>query len=487
MLSILISKELRFILTSPKFTAMFLVASVLILLSVFIGIQEYTSSVRQFESATQLADQEIREARNWMSVSNRVYRRPDPMQVFASGVEYDVGRTSGVSTWSPIKLVSSAYSNDPIFALFRNVDLVFIMSVILTLFAILFSYDAVNGERESGTLALVFSNAVPRAQYLIAKLVGSWVGLVVPLLIPILLSFVMVIVFGVPMTAGHWLRLAGLVGMSLLLFTFFLVLGLLVSSWTRRSDMSFLVSLTVWIMLVLILPRAAVMIAGQIVPVPSVAEIESRMDSYSKDRWEASMTEMSQRWRGRQEEMEGMSKAEQDQYRQDHEWDWAEEDDIARKAVQRDIEEQARMTREEQRNRKLEQERIAFLLSRFSPVSAFHLAGIDLAGTDVGVKERYEDALNQYRTTFIDYRDRKQKESGASGGIRISIDSETGVKIDTGREIELDVSDMPRFDHPVRSIGSVASSVVVDGGLIAVMTILCFAGAFVGFVRYDVR
>ena len=97
MLSILITKELRFILTSPKFTAMFVVASVLILLSVSIGIQEYHASMRQYESATQLSDQTLREARNWASITGRVYRRPDPMQVFASGVEYDVGRTSGIS------------------------------------------------------------------------------------------------------------------------------------------------------------------------------------------------------------------------------------------------------------------------------------------------------------------------------------------------------------------------------------------------------
>jgi len=487
MLPTLISKELRFILTSPKFTAMFVVASVLILLSVSIGIQEYHASVRQYESATQLADQELREARNWMSVSNRVYRRPDPMQVFASGVEYDVGRTSAISSWVAAKLVSSAYGNDPIFALFRSVDLVFIVSVILTLFAILFSYDAVNGERESGTLALVFSNSVPRAQYLIAKLVGSWVGLVVPLLLPLLLSFVLVMLFGVPMTAEHWWRLALMLGMALLLFTFFLVLGVLVSSWTRRSDVSFLVSLTAWITLVLILPRSAVMIAGQIVPVPSVAEIESKQDSYRKDRWETSMKDMSDRWREREKDMEGMTKEQREKYRSDHEWDWAEVDDAARKDVQKDIEENGRKLREEQENLKREQERVAFLLSRFSPVSAFHLAALDLAGTDVGLKSRYEDAIGQFRTVFNDYREKKRKESGASGGIRISVDSETGIKIDTGREIQLDVSDAPRFEHPVRTPADMLSAVVVDAGLILLATILCFAGAFVGFVRYDVR
>ncbi len=158
----LFEKELKAILLSPKFVATFGVCSLLILLSVFIGIQEHRAAVDQYETAIQLADQEIREATSWWGVNNRVYRRPNPMQIFASGVNNDIGRLSNISTWTEVKLRQSAYSDNSLFALFRFIDFTFIVQVVLSLFAILFTYDAINGERESGTLKLAFSNAVPR-------------------------------------------------------------------------------------------------------------------------------------------------------------------------------------------------------------------------------------------------------------------------------------------------------------------------------------
>jgi hypothetical protein len=103
------------------------------------------------------------------------------------------------------------------------------------------------------------------------------------------------------------------------------------------------------------------------------------------------------------------------------------------------------------------------------------------------VKARYEDGMNEYRGTFNAYRDRKQKESGSSGGIRISFDTNSGIKIDTGREMALDLSDMPQFTHPRPSWSEVVSAAVVDFGLLGMVTLLAFAGAFVAFLRYDVR
>ena len=84
------------------------------------------------------------------------------MQIFASGVNNDIGRLSNISTWTEVKLRQSTYSDDSLFALFRFIDFTFIVQVVLSLFAILFTYDTINGERESGTLKLAFSNAVPR-------------------------------------------------------------------------------------------------------------------------------------------------------------------------------------------------------------------------------------------------------------------------------------------------------------------------------------
>ena len=177
MLSTLITHELKNIFFSPKFPITFAVVSILLLLSVIVGINQYNNATRQYETTTQLVQQEMREARGWMALNNKILRKPDPMQIFVSGVNNDIGRMSGVNTMNGIKLMHSTYSDDPIYAVFRFVDFAFIVTVVFSLLAILFTYDAINGEAERGTLQLTFANAIPRVQYIIAKFIGSWLGL----------------------------------------------------------------------------------------------------------------------------------------------------------------------------------------------------------------------------------------------------------------------------------------------------------------------
>ncbi len=488
MLSTLVIKELKAILLSPKFAATFAVASVLILLSVFIGIREYRAAVQGYEAALQLTDQNLRTQASWMGLSTGVYRKPDPMQVFVTGVMNDIGRMSPVSQFETVKLRHSAYSDDPLFALFRSIDFGFIVTVVLSLFAILFTYDAINGEREGGTLQLTFANPVPRAHYILAKLIGSWAGLAIPLVIPVLLGVLLVLLYDVPLTGEHWLRLSLLMGMSLLYFTFFVIFGILVSSLTRRSVVSFLVSLVVWVTMVLIVPRMGVMAAGQMMPVPTVAEVEAQRDAFSKDEWEKHMQQMQASWREREEKMHGLTESERETYRDDHMAAWMDEDDAKRKQVQKDVDAFSVRLNEELRNKKESQEALAMTLSRISPASTYQLAAMKLAGTEIALKARYEDAMRDYRTRFNQYVDKKQKETGGAGGFRITFDSQHGVKFSAPRESgSLDLTDLPVFAPAEGSLRGIAGSLVVDAGVLALASLLAFAGAFAAFLRYDVR
>lgn len=488
MLTILILKELKSILASPKFAATFGVCALLILLSVFVGIQEYRAAVRQYDAALQLTDQTLRTQASWMGLATSAYRKPDPAQILITGVNNDIGRLSGINQFNPVKLTHSAYADDPIFALFRSIDFSFIVTVVLSLFAILFTYDAINGEREGGTLQLTFANPVPRATYILAKLAGSWLGLVIPLLVPILLGMLIILIEGIPFTADHWARTGLFIGISLLFFTFFIALGVLVSCLTRRSAVSFLIALVAWVTIVLIIPRLGVMAAGQLKPVPSVAEVEAQRDAFSKDRWESHMQEMQGRWREREEATKGLSKDERESYRDDKLGTWMEEDDAKRKQIQQDIEEFSARLSEDIRNRRADQERLAFALTRISPASAYQLAAMSLAGTDITLKARYEDAMRDYRSRFTQYVEKKQKESGTQGGFRITVDSDKGFSFSAPRDRgTLDLSDLPAFGAPVRGFDAAAAPVVVDAGLLTLASLLAFAGAFIAFLRYDVR
>ncbi len=479
MFALLIQKELKSILLSPKFAVTFGICTFLLLLSVFIGISEYNSSVRSYESARALADQQLRETTSFRQVQTKAFRAPDPMQIFVSGLTYDIGRWAGITQDNAPRLRNSAYSEDPIFAVFRFVDLAFIVTVVLSLLAVLFTYDAICGERESGTLLLVFSNAIPRAQYLLAKGIGAWLGLVTPIFLALLLSILMVLVAGVPMTVDHWIRTGLLMLVSLLFFTVFIVIGLLISAMTRRSSVSFLISLVVWAFFVLIIPRAGVLAAGQIVSVPTVAEIEGIRDTYAKDQWTGFHTALDSLFRATRSSLEDTLSDEQM-------WSQLATQDSIRQAVENRINDYELKLYADLTQRRAVQERLAFTLSRVSPASAYQLAAMSLAGTDLDLKKRYEEAMTTYRTQFTDYANSKTED--VPSGIRISFDSEKGMSFESPRDqASLDLTDMPAFVPPTQQLGATMSGIVVDSGLLIFFSLLAFAGAFVAFLRYDVR
>ena len=105
-----------------------------------------------------------------------------------NGISNDIGRTIEMSGRGELVPYDSPCKRDLIFAVFRFLDLEFIFQVVLSLFAILFAYDAINGEKERGTLRLTFANPIPRDTYIVGKVLGAVTALVAPLLLPILIG-----------------------------------------------------------------------------------------------------------------------------------------------------------------------------------------------------------------------------------------------------------------------------------------------------------
>ncbi len=405
------------------------------------------------------------------------------MQIFVTGVHNDIGRLAPIDSRREARLRQSVYSDDSILAVFRTFDLSFIVQVVLSLFAILFTYDAVNGERQAGTLKLIFSNAVPRARFILAKIVGIWLGLAVPLLLPALLGLLVVVLLGVPLTADHWGRLAVFGLASALYFTFFIALGLGVSALTRRPASSFLVLLVAWVLLVLVVPRLGLMAAVQKVQVPSVAEMESRKAGFEQRAWEEHERAIRGTWSERQAQLAGLSEAEQQALEDERMWQWLEEDDTARKAVEVEIAAHAERLGEEMRNLKLAQERLALELSRASPASAYRLAAMSLAGTGVELKARYEEAARGYRARFTEW----VASQGGGDNVMVHRRRGGGAGNERGVQAPVDLTEMPRFEAPRWGFRQAIAPTPPDLGLLALGSLLCFAGGFVGFLRYDVR
>ena len=66
---------------------------------------------------------------------------------------------------------------------YTNVDWNTIVSIVLSLIAILFTFDAISSDRERGTLRLTLSNSVSRGTVLVSKFLAALLTISIPFLI----------------------------------------------------------------------------------------------------------------------------------------------------------------------------------------------------------------------------------------------------------------------------------------------------------------
>ena len=161
----------------------------------------------------------------------------------------------------------------------------FTFQVVLSLLAILFAYDAVCGERERGTLRLTFASPVPRGVYILGKITGSLLALTVPLLIPLAAGAMLLPLMGVPLSGAEWVRLALVVAAGMLYIGAILGLSVLVLSLTRSSATAFVLLLSLWVVGVLIVPRASVLLSARSVEVPSTDHALSQRARLWRQLW----------------------------------------------------------------------------------------------------------------------------------------------------------------------------------------------------------
>jgi len=226
MLKLIIEKEIRDIIKSSKFVYMFAICAVLIILTFYVGGKNYRINRSQYEAAVEENKRTIESQVAQSSIAPNIFLPPQPVMSLVSGISNDIGRDIQIATIGDLSATESKYNEDPIYAVFRFLDLDFLFQMILALFAILCTYNAINGEKEGGTLALTFSNSVPRHKYILGKIIGSFCSVTVALLIPILIGCLLLPILGVPMAGGDWLKLFMILFTGFLYFSVFLILSI---------------------------------------------------------------------------------------------------------------------------------------------------------------------------------------------------------------------------------------------------------------------
>ena len=144
--------------------------------------------------------------------------------------------------------------------------------------AITLAYDAISGERESGTLRLVMSYPIPKATFLFAKYIATMVSLLVPLAVGMALNLLIVNLSPlIELTAADWAKILAIVAVSFIYISVFVMLSFLISSLVQTSSTSLAILLLMWVVLVLIIPQTGVLFARQLYKLPDQKALATRM------------------------------------------------------------------------------------------------------------------------------------------------------------------------------------------------------------------
>ena len=472
MIRLLIEKELKEVINSTKFAITFGVCSLLIMLSFYVGAKNYQLWSRQYEAARSETLTQLQGLTDWFNVQQHtILLPPQPLAALVSGISNDIGRTFEVHGRGQLNADDSRFNEDPIFAVFRFLDLDFIFQIVLSLFAMLFAYDSVAGERERGTLKLTFAHPVPKDTYILGKLFGSFLGLGLPLLIPVLAGCLLLPAFGVPMKADEWTRLAIIIAAGFLYFGVFLTISIFISTLTRHSSSAFLLLLIVWILSVIIIPRTAVLIAGRAVEVPSVDEMASQKNRYSSQLWAEDRKKLAAFDSNPantepQKVMEEFNKLMQN---------------IADERDKKMQEFTARLD-EQRDNQQRVQQQLALSIARISPTAAFSLAASSIAGTSLTLEHHYRDEALEYQKAFAGFL--MAKNGMVAGGRMVMMRNVVG---SDKKPEPINPHDLPEFTYKPMKLPDVLGAGMVGLGLLGIFNLIFFLGSYVAFLRYDVR
>ena len=147
---------------------------------------------------------------------------------------------------------------------FTTLDWAFIVGYVLSFVAILFTFDAISGELERGTLRLTLANPIPRHTVLIGKFFGVFISINIPFAIAVLMNLFLISTSdAVQLNAEAWGRLGILYGIVVLYTCLFIALGLLISAAVRESGVSLVVLLLIWVSFVVFMPSTMASIGSR--------------------------------------------------------------------------------------------------------------------------------------------------------------------------------------------------------------------------------
>lgn len=188
----IVRKELLANILTYKFLTGFVLCVLLVFSSTYLLTKSYEERLRNYNDAVRKHQAKLRSAMVYSEIRPTLNKPPEALSIFCEGFDRKLGNTVDISLGKVPREAKGHERRDNVFLVSSSFDFVSIVAVILSLFALLASYDAISGENQNGTLRLMMSNAISRDTVLIGKYLGGMFSLIPSLTISFILALLVI-------------------------------------------------------------------------------------------------------------------------------------------------------------------------------------------------------------------------------------------------------------------------------------------------------
>ena len=482
-------RELYDNMTSLRFAIVTLLLLGLMAVNAVNHLGKYRSEIADYRKKVNAALDVMRERTDRLYTlihrgPGNLYKKPSPLRFCASGGDAFLSELAkgqqggsnhgatvlnedGEKVYTTVSLIWRMYfpqsnSNLRNFSPpFTKLDWAFLVGVVLSFISILFTFDAISGERERGTLRLMLAGSVPRDSVLMGKFLGALLSIGLPFVTAALVNLFLLSVSGsVQLSASEWGRLGAILLIATLYVSIFIALGLLVSARARLSSVSLVVLLLIWTVFVLLMPATLGSISRGLKPTMTSDEYRSRRSELWTDIWNQYDVDSSAM------QDEPMTR-EIPPNRITASWSAA----FTKEAHAHE------KLNEEQLRSQISQIQLARNLSRTSPTAILQYAIEALAGAGLSRHLDFLDQVRQYGAEFRRFlieTDAADPESPHAIGVWIG-----------GSQKPVNFDAIPKFEDRV-SFSASLNAALVDVLLLILFLIVLFGGGYLSFLRVDI-
>jgi ABC-type transport system involved in multi-copper enzyme maturation permease subunit len=483
MLKTLIKKEITTAIFDLRFVIATLLCVVLIPLGMYVSRKDYERRLAGYQTKHQEYRQRYGRGVE-PHTEAQAFRPPSVMSIFASGVDPFMPDKVTTARSGLFRATKESIVDNPNSLLFGKVDFIFSVVFIVSLAALIFTFNSFSGERERGTLCLIIANSVPRSRILLAKVVGNYVALLIPFIISILVALLILDALpGVSIISSNvWPSFLVIMGVTFLFMLCMVSLGLCISAFTRNSMDSIVLAFFVWAILVIGVPKASPMVADVLYYVEGANVFDTNKKLIAED-IDYELVEEREELRRKCFEKFGAKEVEMSRSHQiteagkkanaEYEREFAP---IAER-YQKRLAAALRRIEQDYKQRTNVRSSIAMNLSRISPVSSYTYIISELSGTGVTEPDnftrnaqRYQDQVKQavYDKIIV-----KRRKGGAS--------YEYPNGFDPGNAL------LPEMTYTYPTLTQALQASRLDIILLGLFNVLFCALALMMLNKYDVR